>query len=77
MKAKNLAYICFVEKYIVYKITNTINGKLYFGVTKTSIKKRWTQHKCNATRKPYYLYRSMVKYGVEFFIKRAVKPKSL
>lgn len=62
-----------MEKYIVYKITNTINGKLYFGVTKTSIKKRWTQHKCNATRKPYYLYRSMVKYGVEFFIISVVK----
>jgi group I intron endonuclease len=62
-----------MEKFIVYKITNTINGKMYFGITRTSIKKRWTQHKCNAIRKPYYLYRSIIKYGIEFFTISVVK----
>lgn len=62
-----------MEEFIVYKITNTINSKLYFGITKTSIKKRWAQHKCNAIRKPFYLYRSMSKYGIENFEISVVK----
>lgn len=62
-----------MEKYIVYKITNIINGKLYFGVTKCSIKKRWIQHRCNASRKKYHLYRAIVKYGIENFNISVVK----
>lgn len=56
-----------MDKYIVYQIKNTVNNKLYFGVTKCSIRKRWIQHKCNSSRKKYHLYRAMIKYGVENF----------
>ena len=62
-----------MEKFIVYKIANVINGKLYFGITKCSIKKRWIQHRCNSTRKKYHLYRAMVKYGIENFNISVVK----
>ena len=38
-------------KNIVYKITNIINDKLYFGVTQQELKIRWQQHKCNSNKK--------------------------
>lgn len=52
---------------IVYKITNKINGKLYFGITKNTLKERWTQHLWAFKRKKYYLYIAMQKYGIENF----------
>ena len=55
-------------KNIVYKITNIINDKLYFGVTQQEVKIRWQQHKCNSNKKSYYLYNAMKKYGIENFI---------
>ena len=55
-------------KNIVYKITNIINDKLYFGVTQQELKIRWQQHKCNSNKKSYYLYNAMKKYGIENFI---------
>ena len=62
-----------MEKRIVYKITNNINNKLYFGITKVGLKKRWIQHKCNSTRKTYHLYRAIIKYGIENFKIEVVK----
>ena len=32
-------------EYIVYKITDTVNSKLYFGITQQSLIKRWQQNK--------------------------------
>lgn len=52
----------------IYKITNTINDKLYIGQTRVAINVRWSQHKYdinNGTHKP--LYRAMKKYGVDKF----------
>jgi group I intron endonuclease len=54
-------------KNIVYKITNTVNNKVYFGVTQQPLKKRWQQHKCNSNKKSYHLYNAMKKYGFENF----------
>lgn len=54
-------------KNIVYKITNTINNKFYFGVTQQTLKKRWQQHKCNSNRKSYHLYNAIKKYGFKNF----------
>ena len=54
-------------KNIVYKITNIINDKLYFGVTQQELKIRWQQHKCNSNKKSYYLYNAIRKYGFENF----------
>lgn len=59
--------------YIVYKIVNNINGKLYFGITTSSINKRWIEHKCNSKRKDYHLYKSIRKYGIVNFDIEIVK----
>lgn len=54
----------------IYKITNTINGHCYIGLS-TNIKKRWLQHKLpyNWERESYKpLYKAFQKYGLENFI---------
>jgi group I intron endonuclease len=58
--------------FIVYKISNTINNKVYYGVTQQSLKKRWQQHICNSSKKDYHLYNAINKYGVENFKIEAV-----
>lgn len=54
----------------IYKITNTLNGKIYIGQTVKSLQKRFTQHK-NNSNKPYFsqivLYKAFNKYGIENF----------
>lgn len=56
----------------IYKITNTVNGKMYIGQTRHSIAKRWGEHKnCAKYGKFDYeslLYRAMRKYGLESFV---------
>lgn len=54
----------------IYKITNTINGKMYIGKTESTIEKRFQQHCKDSQREKTSnrpLYRAMRKYGVEFF----------
>jgi len=56
------------KTYIIYKITNIINGKIYIGVTRHSIEKRLIQHKSDAKRrKQCRLHNAMMKYGVDNF----------
>lgn len=56
----------------IYKITNKINGKVYIGQTRKSIKQRWNEHK-STSKSPnkqgynYPLYRAFRKYGIENF----------
>lgn len=53
---------------LVYKITNTVNERVYVGLTTASLEKRWREHKCAANLdvdKP--LYRAMRKYGIDKF----------
>lgn len=55
-------------KLFVYKISNTVNDKIYIGLTTCSIKKRWREHLSAANRgceNP--LYRAMRKHGIENF----------
>jgi group I intron endonuclease len=54
---------------VIYKITNVINNKIYIGLTRQTINKRWSCHKCNAKtkRKRTHLALAMTKYGVENF----------
>jgi len=53
---------------LIYKITNTLNGKCYIGYTKTNITTRWQRHvkelNKGTNRK---LYDAMRKYGVKNF----------
>ena len=54
----------------IYKITNTVNNKVYIGKTELSIEKRFKEH-CRDSQKIRYekrpLYSAMRKYGIENF----------
>lgn len=54
----------------LYTITNTINGKIYIGVTKHSnANVRWKQHiKCAKNGSGYALHAAIRKYGVNNFL---------
>ena len=53
----------------IYKITNTINGKVYIGQTIQSVTKRWYDHVSQAktTTKPGHFQRAILKYGRDAF----------
>lgn len=54
----------------IYKITNSINEKIYIGQTYASIPMRWHQHKSSSRMDRYKhlpLYRAMNKYGIDKF----------
>lgn len=74
--------------YIIYKITNKINQKIYIGRTTQSLQKRWSIHKAHSKywkkyfkKSKSYLYASIDKYKIENFdiqeIDRAVDFNSL
>lgn len=54
----------------VYKITNTVNGKLYIGMTRNTAEKRWRQHvNASVSTKRYSALGSAIqKYGVGAFL---------
>lgn len=55
----------------IYKITNKVNGKIYIGQTKNSIKARFLEHCWSAYSKNntnIILYNSIRKYGVDNFV---------
>lgn len=54
---------------VVYKIKNTLNGKVYIGRTIQGLNNRWTRHKydCFVKELDFPLYRAMRKYGIENF----------
>jgi group I intron endonuclease len=55
---------------IIYKITNTVNGKVYVGQTVSRLAKRWREHKCHAGKhgpNKHYLHKAMHKYGHDKF----------
>jgi group I intron endonuclease len=56
----------------IYKITNTINNKVYIGQTSRTIEMRWKEHLrhgFNSNNNEYnrHLYKSMRKYGIDSF----------
>jgi len=53
---------------IIYKITNTINGKEYIGFTIHSIEKRWRQHCWTNRGHDYPMQRAIKKYGRDSFV---------
>lgn len=55
---------------IIYKISNTINNKVYIGQTRYSLEHRFTAHKKKAmqnTISHVHLHEAMRKYGVDNF----------
>jgi group I intron endonuclease len=56
------------EKYLVYKISNNINGKIYIGRTGLSIEARFLRHERKAKYgKITKLYNAIRKYGIHNF----------
>ena len=52
---------------ICYKITNLKNGKVYIGITKCSLQKRWREHKSKSKSSNSHLSKSIRKHGISFF----------
>lgn len=58
------------RNYIIYKITNQVDGKIYIGRTTQSIKKRWAAHRGGIEAKKNIrlrLYCAMKEFGKEVF----------
>lgn len=54
--------------YSVYKISNSINSKVYIGVTRRPMRTRWKCHIGDARRgSKFHFHRAINKYGSEFF----------
>lgn len=53
--------------YIVYKIANNFNEKIYIGQTTETLENRWKRHIGYQLKDGTYLHNSMNKYGVENF----------
>lgn len=61
-----------MERYCIYKITNTVNGKGYIGFTK-NFRLRLRQHKNTALKgKGHAIHAAIRKYGWENFIKEEI-----
>lgn len=53
---------------IVYKATNLINGRVYIGLTTTTLERRWAVHCCEVRRGSKYLFHKAIrKYGEDSF----------
>lgn len=52
---------------IIYKVTNTINSKVYIGQTTETLERRWTRHKYNSKSDQRYFYKAIRKHGAENF----------
>ena len=61
----------------IYKVTNTVNGKMYIGQTRRTIEQRWKQHVYSSfsdstfDKGPFHL--AIKKYGIEAFIVEQVE----
>jgi len=56
------------KKFLIYKITNIKNNKLYIGYTSSGLNKRWYEHKKSAKNgKGFYLHKAIRKYGIGNF----------
>lgn len=68
---------------IIYKITNSVNKKVYVGLTRDNLDSRWKNHLkfLRSTRTKSKLYNAMLKYGIDKFsihqIDTAQTPKEL
>jgi len=57
-----------VRQFIIYKVTNQVNGKVYIGQTAQSLRERKAQHLNYAKRGDgFYFHRAINKYGTSGF----------
>jgi len=49
--------------YKLYQITNTVNGKIYVGITKLLLQQRWAKHLKDSLDPKYPLHWAIKKYG--------------
>lgn len=65
----------------IYKIVNNVNGKIYIGQTRQTLKERWKGHKYDVAHGDLwrsYIHSSMRKYGIDnFHIEEIVKIKNV
>lgn len=52
----------------IYRIVCISNGKVYVGVTKGSLAKRWAKHVYEAKKRDYLFGRAILKYGNRAFL---------
>lgn len=61
-----------IDKFVVYKITNKVNDKIYVGITTTGLSKRISSYsassKSNLKNNKHVICKAMKKYGFENFI---------
>jgi group I intron endonuclease len=57
---------------IIYRITNTINGKVYIGRTIQPLAHRWQQHVQDVRRYTFPLHNAIRKYGTDGFTAEVV-----
>lgn len=55
------------KAWLVYLITNKINGKVYVGQTSNSLQTRWRAHCAESKRRTRKLYTAIRKYGCKSF----------
>ena len=53
--------------YKTYKVVNKVNGRCYYGMTKQTLDKRWSNHKSTYKRKKTKFYDAIKAYGTENF----------
>lgn len=56
-----------MTKGLIYKISNTVNDKIYIGQTIQPLSRRWQKHISDSKKKDTHLYRAMRLYGVDKF----------
>lgn len=58
-----------MKNWLIYSITNTVNGKVYIGQTRQGMARRKGEHihRFNLGERDHKLYRAMRKYGIDKF----------
>lgn len=51
------------QTWIIYKITNNINGKAYIGLTSRTLEERWYAHCSKANSTDTHFAKAIIKYG--------------
>lgn len=61
-------------KYLVYRLTNTVNGKAYIGITSRTLNARWSEHVERARQglRGSRIYDALRKYGKDAFVREVL-----